>query len=365
MPKEKIVRVAFSYTVKHIPKGKRNEVSYEILDEVPVALTDLTSAEAPTALRFVPKEWRRSEAKPADHPWWDGRLYGPWDRSYTSEESTATVEEMEAALLRAKESREASYSPFYVAPSNAYNANYVAADAIPPGRTRDDGTAQRNETVAKIMRRAAQMILVDGKVYERAQEPVYALKVMSGFGSDRRSEEPVYHLETIKASEVDANKDPDWIFRADRLDEAVVEIADHENRRRRHHGHPALSPEQIVERCVWNRVEVLMPEVLKFRYDMRPRLEREAGVALDNLKGDVADRDVDFFRVYAGLRDLMAQAPIDHDALAAMLPAVADALRAGHSHTADRIGRTLEEWANRDDPAAVRDADMEALSAAG
>lgn len=363
MPNEKIISVPFSYVVKHIPRGKRNPVEYSILDEAKVAIPDLTSKEAPTALRFTPKEWRVSE-KVADHPWWGDRLWQPWSRVASGEQERAmTVDELLTALENSRDGRDNYYSPFRTSPSKRYNTEFTTLDDLPLGRTRDGGETERSEKLSTISRNATEIILVDGKVYVPAREPVYMIESSSFWGRGRDKDEPALYLKTIDDSEVNPSKTPDTYWRVDRLDEALTDLAEGENRSRERQGLEPWSIAEIAKKCVWNRVEVLIPRCLRFRYDMRPRVDAVAEAAFEGLQEGLAEANVDYFQTYAAFRALMRAEPRDHEAIVAALKGgVADALRPEREHLAERIDGTVKEWINRDDPASIADADLAGLT---
>lgn len=363
MPNERILSVPFSYVVKHVPKNKRKPIEYSILEDAKVSIPDLTSVEAPTALRFMPKDWR-IETKPADHPWWRGRLWEPWSRVASGgTERAMTVDELIAALESTKHGDTSYYSPFRASPRKPYNAEFTTLDALPPGRTRDSGEAERSDNLTKIAHGAAEVVFIDGKVYVPACEPVYMIDWGSGWGSGRNTADPLVFLKTIRADEVSARRTPDTYWRVDRLDEALAELAESENRRRTNHGHQELSLADIIDQCVWNKVEILMPECLQFRYDMRPRVDEAAEAAFEGMKEGLAEANLNYFRTYAGFRTLMRAEPRDHEAIVAALKGdVADALRPDRGHLAERMDGVINEWVNRDDPASIADADLAGLT---
>jgi hypothetical protein len=361
MPNEMILTVPFSRVVKHVLKGKRSPIDFHVLDETRVAIPDLTSEEAPTGLRYVPEDWHL-EKQPADHPWWDGRLWEPWSRVPSgAKHRPMTVSELLAVLEGSRDGRENYYSPFSVHPSKPYDKPFIAPDALPPGKTTDGGG--REELVAKIARRASEIVLVDGKVYVPAVEPVYKVTHDSGWGRERNSDEPVLYLKTIEAQKVSAHTRPGDYWRVDRLDDAIEDLLEAENRRRGHHGHAPLSRDEIIEKCVWNRVEVLIPECVRFRYDMRPRVDHEVESAFEGLQKGLPEADMEYFATYAAFRTLVRAQPRDYEAIvAALKDGVSAALRrADREHLADRIDTLIEEWVNRDDPASVADADLAGL----
>lgn len=364
MPKEMILTVPFSRVVKHVLKGKRSPIDFHVLDETQVVIPDLTSEEAPTGLRFVPEEWRM-EKEPADHPWWGGKLWQPWSQVPSGAKNRPmTVNELLAVLDGSRDGRENFYSPFTVHPWKPHDKPFIAPDGLPPGKTADGGG--REELVAKIARRAAEIVLVDGKVYVPAIEPVYKIQVASGWGFERRPEEPVLYLKTIAAEKVSANTRPSDYWRVDRLDDAIEDLMEAENRRRGHHGLAAYSRDEIIEKCVWNRVEVLIPECVRFRYDMRPRVDQEVVAAFEGLQKGLPEADLEYFTTYAAFRELVRAEPRDYDAIvAALKDGVSAALRrADREHLASRIDAVIEEWVNRDDPGSVADVDLAGLAAA-
>jgi hypothetical protein len=364
MAKEMIVTVPFSYIVKHIPKGKRNEVEFTVLDEAKVVLMDLTPEEAPAGLRFVPKEWRRNDEQPADHPWWGGKLWEPFSYSKSGESERAmTADELVTALGRTAEGNDDHGSPFYgVRPHKPWKGTFIAPNGLPPGRTMNDGGAERDEKLVNIASRAAELIVVGGKVHAVCPEPVYHVTHASGWGRDRRSDEPTLYLETIAEGKVSANQAPSMYWRVDRLDDAIADLAESENHRRTHYGHEAMTAAEAEKACVWNKVEVLIPECVRFRYDMKPRVDIAADQAFEGLKEGLAEADAGYFAVYAEFRALYRAVPRDHAAIVASLKGgVIEALRADREHLARRMEETVEEWVNRDDPSSITDADLAGL----
>lgn len=60
-----------------------------------------------------------------------------------------------------------------------------------------------------------------------------------------------------------------------------------------------------------HRIEVLMPDLVTFRYDMAPRLEKQARSICDSMANDLKDADLPFAATYIRLRDALNAGKLD------------------------------------------------------
>jgi hypothetical protein len=193
------------------------------------------------------------------------------------------------------------------------------------------------------------MLIVGGVVHHRVPEPVYHLRSFGGF--DR-----FFSIKTVHADDVKPEADPTEFFRADRLDDAVAEYERLTGEK--------LDAERRAE-VVAGFVEVLLPEALSFRYDMRPRVMVEAAQFLRWMEGDLATKDIAFASAFIRLRDATATAVPDHERIVAVVAdEIVPAMRSNDTAEweIDRASALVDAWRNREDSSLVRDADLAALA---
>jgi hypothetical protein len=347
MTKTRIIDVPIHYVCKLIPPKKRNALNYNILENVPVAIPDLTPVEAPVAMRFKPLSSEWSGDEPMDHYWFGERLYAPYGRAAVGDSSmNLTVD----GLLRLMSLRRIdSYNvPFDVARKLwEKELPYIDIKDLPAGRIEDDGSVQRGEMIAKIQRQAAEMIFVDGRVYLTCEEPIYHLGYNGSWGSRPvREDESLCHLKTVRPSEVKIHEGPDAYYRADRLPVALAHIRSVDER----NGHK--TPEKLSE-VAWNHVEVLIPEAVKWHFNPRPRIDDAVETLFDGMKSHLSDSNLPFMRAFVAFRALRSEAPRDYDKVATFLENELIPAFEAEKLSVDKARRTVSEWVTREDPSAV------------
>lgn len=353
-----LFEVPFTYDLKFVPAGKRKPHDHTILDSAQIAVPAVTDAEAPVALRWKPNfrhsDWR-SET-PLDHRWWHGRIWRPFSRTASREESV---------LLSVDDAKSIIAEHGYANPFRTGLEHYRIRDTKPlsdlqGGKIVTPHEKDRAGKIDDLTRRAADLLVVEGIIYEPTEEPVY--KIGSSGYSSRRDfpDEPWLHVETVPWSSVGPNDPPDRIFRVDRKDDVLALLAETEER----HGARGRSPEELnrwLEKAFWGPVEVLMPEVLRFVRDLGPRQDMLIGHVLGHMAGELAGATVPYFTAYAALRDMQAAPDRDRDAVvehirSAIIPQLGD------GHYAQTASNIVQEWVDRPDIAAISESDIAAVA---
>lgn len=347
MTKTRIIEVPISYVYQLIPPKKRNPVDFNIIENVPVTIPDLTPAEAPAGMRFKPLSSYWSGKEPVDHPWFGGRLYAPFGRAASGKSSlTLQVDDM-LELMKNRKS-DGYYVPFDM-PRQLWDRDqpYIDIKALPPGRTHNDGSAERAQKIAKAQARAAEMIFVDGGVYVACEQPVYQLGYNSSWGNYKVGpDESLSYLKTIPASEIKAHQGRDSLYRVDRLDVALSHIRGVDER----NGHK--TPDNLSE-VVWNQVEVLIPEAVQWHFDGRPRMDLAIDSVFDDLKRHLPEAGLPFMQAFVTFRRLREQQPRDYDRIATFFENELIPAMVAEKMATDGTRRAVSEWVSREDPDAA------------
>lgn len=346
MTKTRIIDVPISYTVKLVPPKKRNAREFDIIENVPVEIPDLSADEAPVAMRLAPLSSHWYGKKPVDHRWFGERLYAPFGRAASGKDlEYMQVEDMVAKM--ADRNEDPYHVPFSL-PARRYNLEYIERKDLPPGRIEDDGTAERAQKIATVQAQAAEMVLVDGGVYLTCAEPIYQLEYNSSGFSRSSVDEPTFSLRTIAPSEIKVTTPPDHFFRVDQLNEALSVMRAADDRR-------GLSPADLEEN-VWNRVEVLIPDAVRFIFDVRPRMDMAIEHLLEKCRKRLPDSELPFMKTYVGLRALVAESPRDYDKVASFLAdELVPAMEAERIEewNLERARTAVTEWVSRKEPASL------------
>lgn len=357
MTKKRIIDVPISYVYKLIPPKKRNAVDFNIIERVPVEIPDLSAAEAPAGLRFKPLSSYWSGSEPVDHPWFDGRLYAPFGRAASGAKSL--VLKADEMLEMMATPSDGYYVPFDV-PRKLFDRDlpYIDIKELPAGRTQDDGSKARAEQIAKVQKQASDTIFVDGRVYLACQEPVYRFGYNS-YGFNRpQANEPACHLKTIAPYEIKPHDRPDQYYRVDRLEEALAKMRHVDDRL----GH---THDNDLSELVFNPVEVLIPEAVQWRFDVRPRMDQAVESVFEELKRHIPQAELPFMRAYVSFRALREEQPRDYDKIAmAFENEVIPAMEA-EKLDPERVRTAVSEWVSREEaPGTVPDGDLAAIAAA-
>jgi hypothetical protein len=263
-----ILTVPFAYTASVLYKRHRVPDTEYLRDQVSIKIEEIDHA--PVALRWdVLSRMGAKGGRLHDVLWHDGKLWDPHLVTAPQEDGAPrpmTAEELVSSM------QGNGHPPIPAGHPHARGAKLLSdLDNVKSVLSSD-----REQEIAAIQRRASELLLVGGILYEAGVEPVYLVDWHHAFTS-------------VKAVRMDraGSQDPSLVFRADRREEAV-EAA------RRMGG-------EVHDRHVAT-IEVLMPEVLRYD-DETPAFMAVAGHALDRAERHLKEADVAFFSAYARLRD--------------------------------------------------------------
>lgn len=344
-----IVEVPFFYDFPYVPHRARKQKTAVVRDVVPIELAEVAADQAPVALRVCANRFSRSwnAGRPRDYRFWNGSLWRPYSVEVDGSEKGNRDFEVKAASAFVQDAtREGG---FFTSSGQSWKfERAVALDSLMPCRPKASPEALRDAAVREIEARASNVLLVEGVAYHRISEPVYRVKQW-GDVPEHTS------IEIAHVNQIEAKDDPAEFFRADRFDDAAAEFE-------RRTGKPitvhALESEER------GRIEVLIAEVLRFRYDMRPRVLNEAKEILSWMENGVVKYDISFATAFIRLRDALKQTIVDHDAVARMVGGpVAETLRQNGEwdRMVERAEALLNDWCNREDPDLIKDRDVAAM----
>jgi hypothetical protein len=206
--------------------------------------------------------------------------------------------------------------------------------------------ASREESIAKLNESAADLLLVDGALWSPAHEILYVMDQRYSHGTGRN----VNVMKVIEIHAVREDFEPSKYFRADRIDDALAMIA-------KQRGGKRAVKETEIER----RIEVLRPEFLRYRYDMKPRMDKVAQEICQSMSRRLDDAEVPFMLAYAKLRDALKEEPRNYDAVAAIVGGDVAAVLDRDSQRVDAV--TLRrDWIERTDPDTISSEDIASLS---
>jgi hypothetical protein len=345
-----IVDVPFFYDFPYIPHRNRNQKTATVLDAVPIEIVEATSDQAPVALRVSANRFSRSwnAGQPRDYRFWSGSFWRPFSAESGSGKKNRAFEAMTAGAFLQDAAREGGY--FTSGGQSWKFERAVALDTLMPCRPKASPEALRDDVIRQIQAKASNVLLVDGMAFHRISEPVYRLKQW-GDVPEQSS------IEIAHVNQIEAKDDPAEFFRADRFDDAAAEFE-------RRTGRSIAAADLMREERGF--IEVLLAEVLRFRYDMRPRVLSEATEILSWMKGGVVKHDLAFATAFIRLRDALMEVDVDHDAVARLLGGpVAETLRKNGEWDGmiERAEQILKDWCNREDPDLIRDHDIAAALA--
>lgn len=309
-----IVEAGFIYSIRHIPKGKRNAQTAWVADSTPVEIREATDAQAPVVCRLeVNTDFTDKPKRMLDRRYFDGRFWKPKE-----------VPPYQAGQIeRVTRERFVNTSKAYIfeddGTPNWRRSEAVSLDDLAPCRFLESHEAKEREIVPKLHAKAADYLLVEDCIWTACPEPILKL---ARWSSQRHT---YWDIEIVDASDVEADRSPDLYFRADRMKEAVAAL----KRRRREEKNPEDTGGPP-------KLQILRPEFFTFRYDIRPRVEYLARRAADTLKIGLAEAPVEQMIEYATLRDMLAADEVDHAALVDLL----------HGPVAERLGE--DRWYVKD-----------------
>lgn len=273
MPRHRVFRPA---RIKHTHTVKIAELSEA---EAPVVCRRLVTAHLGEAspptetVRFhdgkfwrtLPNNWRSDS--PEDH-WFNPAVYAELIASPNSGDSDHSVPFRNYDHISSKA----------FADRGATGAAEIRADDL-------------DAIIADVDRRIANLMIVDGIVYQLASEPVYVI-----------SQRGLYEASHLAP----ALQIPRRVFRADQFDEMLAQAFNcNIDELAEELGNDLLEHEKF-------RPEVLMPGVLE--WDARREAVRiSIGSILESARGKAADMDVETFSAFAQLRDRDVEPAADDD----------------------------------------------------
>lgn len=300
-----IVEVPFVFKVEGAPKGKRKIDKYAFAGRVAVQLAEPSAEEAPVVLRRhnpdAGAEGRRTPTGPLDLRLHEDRLFEPFIVHFAGAPGRPlAVDEM---LVAVRNGAGGGDNPLYDGTERLFWKNPLSEDDE-IRRTMKIDRSWEEEATAEIVRKARDLILVDGVVYRHRAglEPIYEIRPNADW-----HEGQVRFIGTVatvaasdfagKLDEIDVRRH----FRVDQLSEALMACSaanelftdwDDEDPRT----FAAVLPG-------W--VEVFDPTVLAFRPDQGPKLLKTARQLVADHGDRLATKPVGFMIAYAGLRDAL------------------------------------------------------------
>lgn len=318
-----IFDVKFRYTLEITRYRKRNSEEVRISDSVPVEVRNVTGKEAPVAFRFRGEERSAWEGKAVELRSFGGALWRAMASVGYDSEKGRTANPLTTGELQSKlaGSDLANGTPFAL--DSAYNDHRRSTTLDEIGRCKIKGNGQeiRAAAIRELHKLASELLVVDGVVHEPASEPVYVIKTY-GHGAEYGD------IEIGFVSNVNHEMSPAQVFRADQPEAAVAAAV----------AMDFTSP--VTELPDDQRIDVLMPELVTFRYDMGPRLEARAKSICQSMAEDLKEADLPYAAGYIRLRDALAAR--DQDTVAAMVMSEIIPLLEAKS---ERIG--FESWAQQ------------------
>lgn len=349
-----IVDAPFIYELPYVPHRARNKRTAIVKDSAPIEIAEASASEAPVALKVDAGRFSRTwtVGAPRDYRFWNGAFWRPYsiqtEARRGNKENNARYAPMPVKELVRQTA--AGGGPFGNDNSGWRLNRAVELNSLMPCRFMASPDALREQVIRDLQQTSADILVVDGIAYHRVSEPVFRVKKWGSF-------EQYHSIEVTHVADIKPEDDPEEFFRADRFDDAVARYESRSGEK-----FTKKSAKDIAER----RIEVLLPETLSFRYDMRPRVLREAKEILSWMKSDLAEKDLAFAAAFIHLRDATKdETPVDHGAVAEMVGnEVAKAMRDNGSAgwMIDRAESLLTDWHNREDPSLIRDGDLAALA---
>lgn len=336
-----ILDVRFRWAAEIVRHGRRKVEKVHISDLAPVEVRDVTALEAPIAFRYDGGElgW---EGRIVELRSFADRLWRPVLDPTQGSDGPAPLHTVQSLQAAVSADKSVLYTPFKL------DRTFERAESrrdLGDCRFQSDPDAARQQKVSELQRVAADLLIIDGIVHQPAAEPVYRIRT-SGYHREYGD------LEVVSASHVGPETPPTLVFRADMRKEAVARM---------------VRMELEVGKSEGDRVEVLIPELVTFRYDMRPRLEEGARHIRDAMVSELKSADLPFAAAYIRLRDAIAAQ--DHQLMAAVLIddviPVLEKSSAGMGYTPWELSSAVElkdEWMAFGDQPELAPEDLAALA---
>jgi hypothetical protein len=288
-----IFDVKFRWTLEIRRHRKRNSEVVRISDSTPVKVCETAGNAAPVAFRYQGPERTAWEGRPVEIRAFGGRLWQPTadvDHSAGDKIVAALTSERLQARLSADDKAEGT--PFALPGAYYDHRSSMAIAQIGRCEFKENPEETRADAVQQLQDLASDLLVVDGVVHEPACEPVYVIRTWG-----HRDEYGDIELGFV--SGVDADVRPSRVFRADQAEHVIAEAMSMDFDR------------AVTEIEPQHRIEVLMPDLVTFRYDMTPRLEKQARSICDSMANDLKEADLPFAATYIRLRDALSAGKLD------------------------------------------------------
>lgn len=266
-----ILNAPMIYTATTIKRGHKNEASMVFGEWVALEVVETTSADAPVALRWEKIRYLDDvEPKIVETRWFNDHHYLPV--SYDDDRTLSDHGLMEACA-KGENPKCLPYQPEY----SVMDFIRGALKSIDETPLRTVIKCDRDERRAKMEEAAERLLLIDGQVWQKLEEPTYAF--LRHHGGVR------VH---IRGSDSNEPFDSKMHFRADRLND-LLDHFDINN-----------------EAAILERIDVLIPESIRYD-DETPALLAAAAKSVEWFASRLSKHSTDFLTAWGRLRDAVTQ----------------------------------------------------------
>jgi hypothetical protein len=328
-----IVNAKFIYDAKILLKRHRNRADVRLIDSADVKIQEATGEQAPVAL-LVPSDrriWHAEGEEPepkAPYRLFAGSLWSPRVDSHVprgEKPKPITAEDLRAMAEKGDQYR----NPFHTGVDWHWRDAKRLSDI---DNVKEADLSARDAVVRHLEAVAAGLVLVDGILYERTDEPVYVVKRSGTFSAHTWVSLEITGYDAAVAEKSSLEN----MYRVDRLDEAVARMK--ELGWKEEDG--GLDQQDIVE--------VLLPECLGAD-DETPVMLESVSRTLTTLADRVSRMRKDKMGLYADLRDASSGATEVTPEIIAAARAIVDGFRnaaddEGDSWALDKLAEALERW---------------------
>lgn len=328
------VEVAFhSFDTAKLP-GQRKFHEVRTPRRTWVAIPELVSEAAPVALRIT-----RPEGVPLEFRHLDGQFLHPFERSHghAVKRDGPTVDAAELARVAA--SGAGPFNPFIIGTGtlNHDGRDYRWWSRRPlldaeQATYAEFETSNAAESVALINRNAAGLVLIDGTLWTKSEEPLYVV----GHETYEDHQAGILTASVEIPGGRDALKQIGRHFRLDDLVDVLSAVMPD--------GEWDADRPATFEARFRNVATVIDPSTLRHGYDQYPALVAGLRSAVQSVQGRLADFTTPTIMLWAELRDLV-RAKASGPELADTAGRLADALQGDYERdVAVRIRKDLELW---------------------
>ncbi|MTH95218.1 hypothetical protein [Roseibium sp. RKSG952] len=267
--------IPFRYRACVIRRKCRNPEDMFFRDTVEFEIPECTGAEAPVAFKWTDKLGRSDFSKSVEIRHFDDSLWAP-EGSYLG----GGVERHLAIdyVLKTLDPEEGLRNPLF-----GYIRDVMKYDIANPCEFRFFDRGDRETERRKIEEMCKNLVIIDGMVWARTQEPFYTLR-MGNYNSTYLS----YKISSCSI----LSEDPQVVFSALEFDEMVA-----------HHTKLVAGGQEVVNLDDCERIEVLMPEAVMV--DRKgPAILKAIKEVLDCDTADMKKWSTERLIQWAGVRDL-------------------------------------------------------------